>query len=265
MARDCSWEKAGVRLRSRSRAGAIPMGAHPIGCRPSFRASIPPRSCLSGVCTRLETTLSTPEKRKFPRVPLVAPIEIEAGGILFAAELRNISVSGVLIRSDQTLGERQTMRLKFTLPGTQHVVRASGNVQHVSPGAFMGVKFEDLSSFHRSFIEQFVSEAASRQETTEKRRFRRVPFVAQIEARTGGVPFLAMAENISAGGLLVRTTDPVPKGQTVHLEFTLPGSEHQILVNGTVQHVTPGAVMGIRFDHLDPADLAAIRNFVEAV
>ncbi len=99
---------------------------------------------------------------------------------------------------------------------------------------------------------------------TTKRAARRVPIVAKIEAQAGGFPFIALAENISEGGLLVHTTNPLDEGAVVHLRFTLPNSEKQIHVNGTVRHVTPGTSMGVKFEALDSNDLEAIRQYVEA-
>ena len=99
---------------------------------------------------------------------------------------------------------------------------------------------------------------------SEQRTADRVPFVARIEAQAGGFPFIALAKNISVGGMLINTANPVPEGQIVHLKFTLPGANREIAVSGTVQHVTPGAYMGVRFQDLNPADLEVIQRFVEA-
>ena len=96
-----------------------------------------------------------------------------------------------------------------------------------------------------------------------KRSSRRVPIVAKIEAQAGGFPFLAVADNISEGGMLVRTANPLEDGAVVHLRFTLPGSERQVNVNATVRHVTPGASMGVKFEDMDTADMEAIRIYVE--
>ena len=105
-----------------------------------------------------EATLSGPEKRRFRRVAMVAKIEAEAGGTPYLAEGCNISVGGLLIRSTKTLEENQTLRLKFTLPGVDREIRVTASVRHVSPGAFMGVSFEDLSQEDLAAIERFVNE-----------------------------------------------------------------------------------------------------------
>ena len=99
----------------------------------------------------------------------------------------------------------------------------------------------------------------------EQRKARRVPIVAQIEAQSGGFPFIAVTENISEGGLMVRTTRALEQGQIVHLKFTLPdSSQREIRANGVVQHCTIGQSIGVKFEDMDPADLAAIQSFVTA-
>ncbi|MBI3405559.1 MAG: PilZ domain-containing protein [Acidobacteria bacterium] len=99
----------------------------------------------------------------------------------------------------------------------------------------------------------------------EQRKARRVPIVAQIEAQSGGFPFIAVTENISEGGLMVRTSRTIEQGQIVHLKFTLPdASQREIRANGIVQHCAVGQSIGIKFEDLDPADLAAIQTFVSA-
>lgn len=99
----------------------------------------------------------------------------------------------------------------------------------------------------------------------DKRSAERAPIVARVEAQAGGFPFIVMAQNISVGGALFRTANPVPEGERVHLKFTLPGAEREIRVTGTVQHVTPGEFMGVQFNDLEPADLEAIKQFMETL
>lgn len=96
-----------------------------------------------------------------------------------------------------------------------------------------------------------------------KRATRRVPIVAKIEAQAGGFPFIALAENISEGGMLVRTASPLDEGSVVHMRFTLPDTNLEIKVNATVRHVVPGESMGMKFEDLDDKDLEAVKKYVE--
>ncbi|HEX9764770.1 MAG TPA: PilZ domain-containing protein [Candidatus Acidoferrales bacterium] len=98
---------------------------------------------------------------------------------------------------------------------------------------------------------------------TDKRNTRRVPLVIRVEAHAGGSPRILLAQNISAGGILLRSADAVAEGATLDLKFTLPGVEREIRATARVQHVTPGEFVGAQFVDLNAADAEAIRRFVE--
>lgn len=98
------------------------------------------------------------EKRQFKRVPLNVTVEATAGGRTLRFESRNISVGGLLLRGDETLHENDTFQMRFRLPGHNELIAATGVVQHVSPEAFMGVRFSELSEDVRQAIESYVKE-----------------------------------------------------------------------------------------------------------
>ena len=104
--------------------------------------------------------LTGPEMRKFRRVPMVAAIEIEVGDVRFTAEARNISVAGMLIRSSRTFDQNSILRIWFTLPGTQQPLGVRGTILHVSPDAYMGVQFDEISEAGRAAIEIYVNQAS---------------------------------------------------------------------------------------------------------
>jgi uncharacterized protein (TIGR02266 family) len=87
--------------------------------------------------------------------------------------------------------------------------------------------------------------------------------VIRVEAQAGSSPQILLAQNISAGGILLRTANPLAEGARLDLKFLLPGTEKEIRAAGRVQHVTPGEFVGVQFLELNPADADAIRRFVE--
>lgn len=103
------------------------------------------------------------EKRQFKRVPLSVPVEVTAAGRALRFEARNISVGGLLLRGEETLPEGASFQMKFRLPGRAREISATAVVQHVSPDAFMGVRFEGLSGELRFAIEAYVKEAPAPQ------------------------------------------------------------------------------------------------------
>ena len=87
---------------------------------------------------------------------MAAQIQGEAGGASYVAEARNISIGGMLIRTAQTLREGQPVRLRFELPGTSTRLAVTGVVQHVSPEAYMGIRFTELSPEAFKLISNYV-------------------------------------------------------------------------------------------------------------
>jgi c-di-GMP-binding flagellar brake protein YcgR len=84
-------------------------------------------------------------------------VEAEAAGKILHYEARNISIGGMLLRGNDTLEDNQTFRMTFPLPGYGSV-RATGIVQHASPGAFMGVRFLEISAEAKFAVEQYVKQ-----------------------------------------------------------------------------------------------------------
>lgn len=214
---------------------------------------------LASALKRLAVTV---EKRIHKRAPMVAPVGAETGGKNYSVESRNISVGGLLVRSDFTFPELTPLILRFTLPGQTHQIVTAAIVQHASPDAFMGIRFEGLPDFAYSAIEKYVDAEAVKPTGPSKRVLKRVAFVAKIEAQAGGFPFIAIAEDISEGGVRVKTANPLDENSVVHMKFTLPNSDRELILNGVVRHVTPGTAMGIQFQELDGADLDAVRTYV---
>lgn len=202
------------------------------------------------------------EKRLHKRAPMVAPVDAETGGKNYSLESRNISVGGLLVRSETTFPEQTPLLVRFTLPGTTEEITTAAIVQHTSPDAFMGIRFEGLSPAALNAIEQYVDGHGGKLAGPSKRVLKRVPFVAKIEAQAGGFPFIAIAEDISEGGLRVKTANPLEEGSVVHLKFTLPNSERELTVNGVVRHVTPGAAMGVQFSDLAASELEAVKSYI---
>ena len=88
----------------------------------------------------------------------------------------------------------------------------------------------------------------------EKRRHKRVSLQVPVACRSGQVSREARAENVSASGMLIRTTTPFAEDEEITLQFALPGSSHRIECLARVAHAVPDAFMGVEFVDL-PQDL----------
>lgn len=96
----------------------------------------------------------------------------------------------------------------------------------------------------------------------ERRKSPRVQLVAKVETRVAGFSFLAAAADVSESGMLIFTANPSSVGDTVQLDFSLPGSTKIISAKAMVVRVAPGMSMGVQFAGLAPEDLATVRRFV---
>ena len=100
-------------------------------------------------------------------------------------------------------------------------------------------------------------------ERTERRAHPRVHLAAQVDVELESRSFLAMIRNVSAGGLLIYTANPLPQNERLQLTFVLPDTKRTIRARAVVRQVTSGTSMGVEFEGLSTEDAAAIRVFVE--
>ena len=96
----------------------------------------------------------------------------------------------------------------------------------------------------------------------ENRKHRRVSLQVPIECRSAQRVVLAIAENISISGLLVRCTEPFPHDSEITVSFTLPGSGAAITSLARVAHIVPSVFMGLELTGLAPGDRKAIDQYV---
>jgi uncharacterized protein (TIGR02266 family) len=97
----------------------------------------------------------------------------------------------------------------------------------------------------------------------------RVRMQTAVSFTVGSTTFRGFSTNIAEGGLFISTVEPPLEGTVIGLDFTIPGGRRVqtqgiVLwirrVNDLSPDLLPG--MGLRFQGLNPMDLAAIRELV---
>jgi hypothetical protein len=88
----------------------------------------------------------------------------------------------------------------------------------------------------------------------ERRQSRRAPLVTQIEAHDGATALLGQVRNLSAGGLLVDTSENLPVGIIAIVRFSLPSQQRPIQAAARVLRSEPGKSMGLAFLRLQERD-----------
>ena len=73
----------------------------------------------------------------------------------------------------------------------------------------------------------------------------------------------ALTLNISKGGLAVRTMSPLQQGSKLKARFKLPGAKTEIDTESRVSWTDRRIGMGLQFEKVEPADQAAIDQFID--
>ena len=97
------------------------------------------------------------------------------------------------------------------------------------------------------------------------RKHPRVRLVTQVESKSSRAVGLGRTEDISEGGLLIRTPETFDSQSEVTVRFNLPPIPpgRPIETQGLVVHTQPGVSMGIQFLQLDDRNRNAIVGFVQ--
>ena len=103
------------------------------------------------------------EKRKHKRVALHVPVECRSGQATCTCQIENISISGLLIRTETAFAQFEEIVVRFRMPDAGPVIEASARVAHTVPGSFMGIEFISLPLGPAAAIETYVADAPALQ------------------------------------------------------------------------------------------------------
>ena len=103
-----------------------------------------------------------PDRRGSVRLPIETWIEEVSGDDIYFRRTGNVSESGVFFDKAIPHPVGTMLSLKFSLPGTEHLIKVKGEVINISAeGLGMGIKFlsieEDGAEHLRIFMNQLVS------------------------------------------------------------------------------------------------------------
>ena len=111
-------------------------------------------------------TMTTPERRRTPRVEERVPLSLTDGGMDLRTETKNLSVAGAYCALDRFIPPMTKLQLTLELPGTfrRTRVRCTGVVVRVEPAVqdaetmryHTAVFFSEISDRDRAAIGRFV-------------------------------------------------------------------------------------------------------------
>lgn len=95
----------------------------------------------------------------------------------------------------------------------------------------------------------------------EKRRSDRKKLIVDVQFEGGDTTGIASTENISVGGLFIKTNREFEDGTPLRLTLTLDGTE--VSINGFVVFVEEGHGVGVRFEDLSPNKEELIKREIQ--
>ncbi len=84
-------------------------------------------------------------------------------------------------------------------------------------------------------------------QTQGRRKFARRPYFMPVDFATPERAFNGYIQNISSGGLLIETREPLSIGQRVTLSFLRPKSRKHLKVGGEIVRTVPNG-LGVKFN-----------------
>lgn len=97
------------------------------------------------------------ERRRFKRVPIRTAVTCQEGSRKFKATSRDLSQSGILLETDRSLEQGNTIQLSFHLPGQIRAIEAKGVIIRLDEPQRLGVDFTYISASDRQRIGEFVA------------------------------------------------------------------------------------------------------------
>jgi len=99
-------------------------------------------------------------------------------------------------------------------------------------------------------------------QSSERRKDRRVPVNLWIEAEAADELYFHRAANLSVGGAFFDKTIPEPVGSLVQLRFSLPGTASEIRCQGEIVKAEVFA-MAVKFVGLSDGDRVSIEQTLD--
>ncbi len=183
----------------------------------------------------------------------------------FDNELPN---GGMFCPTTTPLTEGQQVIIELSVPALPNKVLIRGTVRSWRPAlprlrvrAGATVEFDDAETEKRDFICETV---AGTRGPSPRRRHTRLPVRVQVRFRSDGDAAFKDCEltEISVGGAMLNTEQPLPLEMDVLLEITPPGAVSSIQISGkTTYHGKEGGT-GLKFIYRDGGGSRRLRELV---
>jgi CheY-like chemotaxis protein len=217
--------------------GGFELGAH-------FVLQKPITSERAKSSFRAARALMKVERRRNLRLAVELPVRLISGNHQHDSKTSDLGEGGMAIRLPRRARNAGSMRIRFNLPGTEHVVECAAQVSWEGTGAYAGVRFVGLSKEDRAQLRSWLASRSPEFEPPDP-------------------PILCRLTDISRGGCYLEVATPFPVRIRVVLATHVAGQRAQ--VEGTVTTMHPETGMGVEFARTTEEERRQLESFVQTL
>jgi CheY-like chemotaxis protein len=186
------------------------------------------------------------ERRRNVRVVMQIPVALvsEKGAGQKNAVTSDIGQGGISVQLSRRTRNAGPLRIRFTLPGTAHVVECAAEVAWEGGGRQAGIRFVDVSPEQRSQLKSWLSRHSS-------------------EIEQDDPPAACKLTDLSLGGCYVEMAAPFPASTRVVLTLRVAKLENR--VEGIVRVMHPENGMGVEFTRATNQQREHLEKFIRAL
>jgi CheY-like chemotaxis protein len=186
------------------------------------------------------------ERRRNVRVAMQIPVTLvsEKGAGQKSAVTSDIGQGGMSVQLARRARNSGPLRIKFTLPGTEHVIVCAAEVAWEGGGRQAGIRFVDLSPEQRGQLKSWLTRHSS-------------------EIEQDDPPAACKLTDLSVGGCYVEMAAPFPTNTRVIL--TLRVAKLESRVEGMVRVMHPESGMGVEFTRTTNQQREHLGKFIRAL
>jgi c-di-GMP-binding flagellar brake protein YcgR len=186
------------------------------------------------------------ERRRNTRVSIQIPVALmgEKGSGQTKAVTSDISQGGMSIKLSRRAQKSGPMRIKFTLPGTDHDLECAAEVAWEGDSSQAGIRFSNLSSEQRDHLKVWLARHAPEMEIDDP-------------------PTPCQLTDLSSGGCYLEMASPFPMNTRVILIMRLKRLESR--VEGVVRVMHPEVGMGVEFTRTTNQQRKHLEEFIQAL
>jgi len=217
--------------------GGFELGAH-------FVLQKPITSQRAKSSFRAARALMKVERRRSLRLAVELPVTLISGDGQRRSTTYDLGEGGMAVRLPRGAKSAGPMRIRFGLPGTEHVVECAAQVSWEDTGTYAGVRFVDLAKQDRGQLRSWLASRSPEFEPPDP-------------------PILCRLTDISRGGCYLEVNTPFPAHTQVALATRAAGSRTQ--VEGTVRMMHPETGMAVKFARITEEQRQQIETFIQTL